>query len=333
MSPTIQESNGVSNGNGAHVQHRPLPSGIHVPIVCIFDPETEDLDLEAIKQHAVSLAQAGVKSITVHGSNGEAVNLTHDERVTVIKAIRLALKEAGFPDLPLVAGCSAQSTRETVKLIRDAAEAGADYALVLVPSYYKGLFEPSTIKNFYHEVADTSPLPILIYNYPGAVSGLDLNSDIITELSNHPNIVGCKFTCGNTGKLYRVAAATAHTNKTSSSSPFLCFGGSGDFTIQTMISGGAGIIGGIANIAPKTCVYIYDLCRQGKWEEAKHAQAVLARGDWAAIKSGVVGVKAAMRAHRGYGGFPRRPLPGADGEKEKAYADEFRELVEFENKL
>ena len=315
------------------MHNRPLPSGIHVPIVCIFDPETEDLDLEAIKNHAVGLAKAGVKSITIHGSNGEAVNLSNEERVTVIKAIRLALKEAGFPNMPLVAGCSAQSTRETVKLIKEAGNAGADYALVLVPSYYKGLFEPTTIKQFYHEVADASPLPIVLYNYPGAVSGLDLDSDTIIELSKHPKIVGCKFTCGNTGKLYRVAAATAHTNKTSSGSPFLCFGGSGDFTMQSMISGGAGIIGGIGNIAPKTCVHVYDLCQQGKWDEAKDAQGVLARGDWAAIKSGVVGVKAAMRAHRGYGGFPRQPLPKADGEKEKALAEEFRELVEFENQL
>jgi dihydrodipicolinate synthase/N-acetylneuraminate lyase len=311
-----------------------LIPGIYVPTLCFFHSDSEDVDLETVSNHAVRLAQAGVAGITVHGSNGEAVHLSHEERNAVTSATRKSLDRAGYSNMPLMVGCSAQSTRETIRLCQQAQVAGGDYALVLTAAYYQTLFTPDTITQFYRDVADASPIPIVIYNYPGAVSGLDLSSDILISLSTHPNIVGCKFTCGNTGKLNRVAAAAAaNARKSSSSSPFLCFGGSGDFTLQTLIGGGSGIIGGIANIAPKTCVRVYDLYRAGELQEAQRVQAVLARGDWAAIKSGVVGLKSAMQSHCGYGGYGRRPLPRPMGAKSKAYAEEFRELVEFERRL
>ena len=85
---------------------------------------------------------------------------------------------------------------------------------------------------FYKDVADRSPIPLIIYNYPGACGGLDLNSDTITEISKHQNIVGVKLTCGNTGKLARVRA--------NASAPFLTMGGSADFTLQMAAVGGHG---------------------------------------------------------------------------------------------
>ncbi|PGG96386.1 hypothetical protein GX51_07840 [Blastomyces parvus] len=325
-----------TRANGSDRAHRPLQPGIYVPTICFFDEKTEDLDTQAISKHAVTLAQAGVTGLAVHGSNGEAVHLSDEERITAIEATRKALDSSGFPNMPLIVGCSAQSTRETIRLCQQAHAAGGDYALVLAASYYKALLLSDSVLQYFRDVADASPVPIIIYNYPPAVSGLDLDSDTIIALSKHPNIIGCKFTCGNTGKLNRVAAAQAtnNTNKASSAAaPFLCLGGSGDFTIQTLISGGSGIIGGIANIAPKTCVQVMDLYSQGKLKEAQSAQAVLARGDWAAIQGGVVGIKAAMKAHLGYGGFARKPLPRPTEAMAEAYQREFTELVEYERSL
>ncbi|KLJ11003.1 hypothetical protein EMPG_13707 [Blastomyces silverae] len=325
--------------NGSDRPHRPLQPGIYVPTVCFFEDETEDLDTQAISKHAVSLAQAGVTGLAVHGSNGEAVHLSNEERSTAIETTRKALDSAGFPNMPLIVGCSAQSTRETIRLCQQAHAAGADYALVLAASYYKALLLSDSVLQYFRDVADASPLPIIIYNYPPAVSGLDLDSDTIIALSKHPNIIGCKFTCGNTGKLNRVAAAAAaaqgnnSNNKASPAPSFLCLGGSGDFTIQTLISGGSGIIGGIANIAPKTCVQVMDLYSAGKLQEARSAQEVLARGDWAAIQGGVVGIKSAMKSHLGYGGFARKPLPRPTEAMAEAYTREFRELVEYERSL
>ncbi|OJD22312.1 hypothetical protein ACJ73_06338 [Blastomyces percursus] len=317
--------------NGSDRPHRPLQPGIYVPTVCFFEEETEDLDTQAISKHAVRLAQTGVTGLAVHGSNGEAVHLSNEERITVIETTRKALDSAGFPNMPLIVGCSAQSTRETIRLCQQAHAAGADYTLVLSASYYKALLLSDSVLQFFRDVADASPLPVIIYNYPPAASGLDLDSDTIIALSKHPNIIGCKFTCGNTGKLNRVAAAQG--NNKAEPVPFLCLGGSGDFTIQTLISGGSGIIGGIGNIAPKTCVQVMDLYAQGKLKEARGVQEILARGDWVAIQGGVVGIKSAMKSHLGYGGFARKPLPRPTEAMEERYSREFRELVEYERSL
>lgn len=158
------DSTAASSVDDAHV--RLLRSGVYVPTVTFFQADTEDLDLATIASHAVRLAQAGVAGLTTQGSNGEAVHLTHQERKLVTKATRNALDNAGFHHLPIMVGCGSQSTRETIELCREAMTSGGDYALVLPPSYYKAMYKPESLVKFFEEVADASPIPILIYNYP-----------------------------------------------------------------------------------------------------------------------------------------------------------------------
>ncbi|OAA79145.1 dihydrodipicolinate synthase [Akanthomyces lecanii RCEF 1005] len=325
MSPSAFSTNG--NGGSA----RPLTRGIYVPTVAFFQPDTEELDPKTTGRHAVRLAKAGVAGIAVQGSNGEAVHLLHAERNAVTQTTRQALDAAGFTRMPLIVGCGAQSTFEAVRLCTDAATAGGDYALVLPPSYYGGLFDgASTVHEFFMAVADASPIPVLIYNYPGATPGVDLDSDTLTALAKHPNIAGCKFTCGNTGKLGRVAAATK-----AAGDDFLCFSGSADFTLPAVAAGGAGVIGGLGNVAPRACVRVFDVAeKEGVLSpEAVRLQAIVGRGDWTAIQTGVVGVKVALNEYAGYGGFSRRPLPRPDGVKAKKIVDGLKELMELENSL
>jgi 4-hydroxy-2-oxoglutarate aldolase len=312
---------------------RALVPGIYVPTVAFFEPATDDVDVETIASHAVRLARAGVAGITTQGSNGEAVHLSHKERNLITSVTRKALDDAGFGHMPVIVGCGVQSTRECIELCEEAAAAGGDYALVLPPAYYQGLFSKETVKEFFQDVATASPIPILIYNYPGAVSGLDLNSDVIIELSKHPNIVGCKLTCGNTGKLNRIAAATRAATVSDPGSGFMCMGGSVDFTLQTLVGGGSGIIGGMANIAPKACVKLIELYEAGRMAEAQRLQAVVARGDWAAIQGGIIGTKAGLVAHFGYGGYARKPLPRPSKEETHKWREAFDELVAVEKAL
>lgn len=59
---------------------------------------------------------------------------------------------------------------------------------------------PPVILQFYHDVADHSPLPLLIYSFPAVSSGITMDSDLIIKISSHPNIIGTKFTCWETGR-------------------------------------------------------------------------------------------------------------------------------------
>ena len=322
----------VSSLDDTPIMSKPLRPGVYVPTVAFFCGN-EDLDIDTIGKHAVRLAKAGVAGITTQGSNGEAVHLTHQERQQVTRTTRKALNDGGFGSLPVIVGCGSQSTRETIELCREALASGGDYALVLPPSYYKPSHKPDTIVGFFKDVADASPIPILIYNFPSVVAGIDLSSDVIIELSKHPNIVGCKLTCGNTGKLARIAAATNAATPADAGSQFMCMGGSADFTLQTLIVGGSGVICGIGNVAPKACVKVIDLFAAGKLAEAKKLQAVVARGDWAAISGGIVGTKSALDTYFGYGGIARRPLPRVTKSEAAEYANDFKEIVGLEKTL
>ena len=335
-SPYSQSSDSLHSTSASSVEDvpmaRPLRPGVYVPTVAFFQDD-EDLDLVTIRTHAVRLAKAGVAGLATQGSNGEAVHLSHNERKLVTQTTRKALDDAGFHSLPVIVGCGAQSTRETIELCREAMASGGDYALILPPSYYKPMHKSDTILEYFHNVADSSPIPIMIYNYPGAVAGIDLSSDVINELSKHHNIVGCKLTCGNTGKLTRVAAATNAATPSNSGSGFMCMGGSADFTLQTLVVGGSGVICGIANVAPKACVKVVELYAKGKMAEAQKLQATVARGDWAAISSGIVGTKSALKTYFGYGGAARKPLPKPTRTEISKYAMDFKEIVETENTL
>ncbi|KAI1116478.1 mitochondrial putative 4-hydroxy-2-oxoglutarate aldolase [Nemania sp. NC0429] len=336
--------------NGVHTDgeiglSRPLMPGVYVPTLCFFDPETEDIDTDAIIRHTVRLARAGVTGIATQGSNGEAVHLTHGERQLVTATTRSALDQAGFTHVPVIVGCGAQSVRETIELCCEAADAGGDYALVLPPSYYATLFAPSseTIVRYFTEVADASPIPIIIYNFPGAVNGMDLSSDVVLSLAEHPGIVGVKLTCGNTGKLNRVAAATRSSSSSTAKNGgvsdekkqpgFLVLAGSADFTIQSLIAGGHGILAGLANVAPRACIRTVELYEEGKMAEAQRMQEIVSRGDWTAIQGGVVGVKSGLQSWMGYGGFARSPLPRPTGEQAKAWKEGYRELMALEKTL
>ncbi|KAF5023018.1 hypothetical protein F66182_4902 [Fusarium sp. NRRL 66182] len=322
----------ASTSNASREYSRPLVAGLYVPTVAFFSSD-DAVDVETTRRHAERLAQAGISGLVTHGSNGEAVHLDHDERQLINRTTRDALDACGKNSLPLIVGCGAQSTRETIQLCREAAESGGDYALVLPPAYYGGLLNTDLIIQHFNVVADRSPIPILIYNFPGACSGLDLSSDTIITLAAHPNIVGVKLTCGNTGKLARVAAATAPKKGEDSSQSFKTFGGSVDFTLQTLVVGGEGTIGGTGNVAPRACARLFELWDQGKLKEAQELQAVVARGDWVAIQGGFVSVKAALQEYYGYGGLPRQPCALLEGQAATKQLDGFSELVRLEKSL
>lgn len=323
-----------TNGTNGHLaSRRALLPGIYAPTMTFFDPESEDVDIPIVKKHAVRLAKAGLVGLVTMGSNGEAVHLSNEEKTAVTKATREALDEAGYEDMPIIAGASEGSVRGTIIACKAAQAAGADYVLLLPASYFRGLMDEESIYGYYTEVADSSPLPIILYNYPGAVAGIDMDSDFIIRLAKHPNIIGTKFTCGSTGKLTRVAAATNAKTPFSEGSGYMAFGGICDFTTQTLVSGGSGIIAGGANVMPKLCVKVWDLWAQGEKEESEKLQKVLSTGDWVLTKAAIAGTKGAIQEYYGYGGNPRRPLKPLTEEKRKAIKEGTAEAMKVEFSL
>ncbi|KKP03566.1 dihydrodipicolinate synthetase [Trichoderma harzianum] len=310
-----------------------LPCGIYAPTMTFFDPVTEDLDIPTIKKHAERLAKAGLAGLVIMGSNGEAVHCTREEKIAVVKASREALDAAGFQSTPVLFGATEGSVRGTIELCKLAAGAGAEAALILPPSYYRAQTDEESIYNYFIAVADESPIPIILYNYPGAVSGIDMDSDLLIKLAQHKNIVGTKFTCGNTGKLTRVALGTNAKTPFQEGSGYMAFGGMCDFTLQTLVSGGSGIIAGGANVMPKLCVKVWNSYAEGNKEEAERLQKILSRGDWPLTKAAIAGTKQAIQSFYGYGGYPRRPLKRLEQARVTAIEEGIKEAMEVEKSL
>ncbi|KAJ4423531.1 L-threo-3-deoxy-hexylosonate aldolase [Gnomoniopsis sp. IMI 355080] len=319
--------------NGQPSSRRALPCGIYAPTMTFFDPETEELDIPTIKKHAVRLAKDGLAGLVTMGSNGEAAHCTREEKLAVTTATREALDEAGFKDVPIILGATEGAVKGTIELCKLAEKAGADSVLLLPPSYFRGLMDEDAVYGYFIAVADESPLPIVLYNYPGAVAGIDMDSDLLIKLAQHKNIIGTKFTCGNTGKLTRVAQATNAKTPWSEGSGYMAFGGVCDFTVQTLVSGGSGIIAGGANVMPKLCVKVWNLYAEGKKDEAEKLQKLLSKCDWVLTKSAVPGTKQAIQSYFGYGGYGRRPLKRLDKIRVQSIEEGIKEAMDVEKSL
>jgi dihydrodipicolinate synthase/N-acetylneuraminate lyase len=112
----------------------------------------------------------------------------------------------------LIAGTGVESAIETLRLTEYAAELGYDVALVRTPHYYKQQMQPANMLAFYCTVADRSPLPVMIYNFPQA-TGYDVPVEIVIELADHPNVIGIKESSGDVEKVRKMVEGTRRVKR------------------------------------------------------------------------------------------------------------------------
>jgi len=292
-------------------ESRPRLTGIFAPIPTPFDSQ-ENIAYAELQRNLQWWAATRLTGLVVLGSNGEFVYLDPAEKERLVAFVR----EHFPPDRPVIAGTGAEATRECIRLTRRAADFGADAALVLSPSYYKGQMTPAALERFFLDVAEVSPIPVMLYNMPRN-TGLNLPADLVIRLAAHPNIVGIKDSGGNIVQISEIIAGTPDG--------FAVFAGSGSFLLATTLMGGVGGTLAVANVMPDACAGILDLARQGRLDEARELQIRILPVN-AAVTSrwGVAGLKAALDLIGRYGGPPRRPLEPL-GEEARA---ELRHILE-----
>lgn len=277
-------------------------SGIFPPIPTSFD-QKGTLNLDQVKNNVHFFNKFDLQGYVVLGSNGEFVLLEEGEKTALIKSIREKMTD----DNLLIAGVGCQSTRATIRLSKGAADSGADAALVLTPSYYKGKMTDRALYEFFTEVGDTSPIPVILYNMP-TCTGIDLSADFVVSLSDHPNIIGLKDSGGNITKMSEIVHRVAQD--------FQVLAGSAGFLFPALSIGAVGGILALANIAPAECLLIHKLFLEGKWKEAKSLQNSLISLNQAITRiGGVPGLKSAMDYLGLYGGPVRGPLLPAGNEE------------------
>lgn len=272
-------------------------SGVLGPVVTPFQPNG-DVDVAAFSNNLRGHLDAGLDGIVVTGSTGEAALLDERERMALVEAARAVVPSGR----PLIVGTGAESTRLAQRLTRQAAERGADAVLVVAPHYYGGkAMTAAALRAHYTAVADTSPIPVLLYSIPKYMH-FALAPQLVAELAQHENIIGIKDSSGDLELLagYLEAQGDRFTVLTGNASTFK----------QAMVLGARGGILAAALFAPAVCLDIYAAARNksaasvGMADQAQ--QRLTPLGGRIVGEMGVPGVKAAMD-HVGLRGGPVRP--------------------------
>jgi dihydrodipicolinate synthase/N-acetylneuraminate lyase len=184
-----------------------LLHGIFPPITTPFYPDG-NVYYKKLEANVERYSRTPVAGIVVLGSTGEAIMLSDQERRDVLKVAR----EAAAPNKVLLAGTGIESAIETLRLTEYAAELGYDVAMVRTPHYYKKQMASENILAFYRTVADHSPIPVIVYNFPQA-TGYDIPAEVMIELAEHPNLIGIKESSGDVEKVRKMVEGTSHVKR------------------------------------------------------------------------------------------------------------------------
>jgi 4-hydroxy-2-oxoglutarate aldolase len=185
-----------------------LLSGIFPPITTPFYPQG-NVYFKKLEANVERYSKTPVAGIVALGSTGEAILLSDMERRDVLQSVR----EATAPSKVLIAGTGMESADETLQLTEYAAKVGYDVAMVRTPYYYRKQLQPTNLLAFYRFVADRSPLPVIIYNFPQA-TGHDIPAELVIELAEHPNLIGIKESSGDVEKVRLIVQGTRQVKRT-----------------------------------------------------------------------------------------------------------------------
>ena len=276
-------------------------AGIFTPIVTPFRHD-DTVDEAGLRANVARWMQTPLTGLVVLGSNGEAAQLDDAEADRVVSIVREAVPR----ERVLLAGTGRESTKATVAATRRAAAAGVDAVLVRTPAFFKSQMTTDVFVRHYTEVADASPVPILLYNVT-MFTGVNLAPEAVERLAVHPNIAGMKESGSDIGQIAEYCAFRLKPEATGKD--FTVLAGSATTLLHALVAGCDGAILALAGLLPDDCVRLWTLVREGRMDEARALQTRLmpiARSVGGV--HGVPGLKAALDLMGFAGGPPRPPL-------------------------
>jgi dihydrodipicolinate synthase/N-acetylneuraminate lyase len=275
--------------------------GVYIPVPTPF--RGEDVAGEWLADNLRRWNATALSGYVVLGSTGEFPMLSEAERDRVLVAAREAIPR----DKRFIAGTGTNSTLHTIRQTKRAAEIGADAAIVITPHYFTKPFgQPAAQVRHYRAVADASPVPIIVYNFP-LNTGINLDPETVARIAEHPNVCGIKDSSGNIPQAAQIIDLTPKS--------FSVLVGSALALLPSLAIGSSGGILALANIAAREFCDVYSLARAGRWDEARALAARMMPADrGVGVRYGIGGLKAALDLQGFYGGPCRPPLGTPDGD-------------------
>lgn len=270
-------------------------SGVFAPVPTPFDADGA-LDTAQLRAAFSWWVASPLAGFVVLGSTGEAVLIDEVEADRVVVTARESIP-AGRP---FIVGTGRESTRAAVRAAKRAGEFGADAVLVRTPGFFKPQMTADAFVRHYTEVADASPVPVLLYNFT-ALTGVSLTPAVVARLAEHPNIVGIKESGGDVAHISDLVTGTPEG--------FIVLAGSAATFYPSLCVGVDGGILALGCVAPEACVRLFELARSGRHDEARALQQqLLPLARLLGSTHGVPGLKAAMALVGHDVGVPRLPL-------------------------
>lgn len=223
----------------------------------LITPFTADgsLDEPAISRLARRQLDAGVHVLVPCGTTGETPTLSMDEKRRVIELVVAEAKGRAL----VLAGAGGYDTQEVIHTAAMVKAAGADGILSVTPYYNKPT--PEGLYQHYQAIADSTDLPIIVYNVPGR-TGCNIDPATLVRLAGIPNIIGVKEASGNISQI----ADICHTVP----SDFIVMSGDDAITLPLMALGGHGIISVASNEVPAEMVQMVEAFERGVLADARH---------------------------------------------------------------
>ncbi|UOG76996.1 4-hydroxy-tetrahydrodipicolinate synthase [Hymenobacter tibetensis] len=270
--------------------------GTGVALVTPFTPD-HDVDYTALRRLLDFTIDGGVEYLVINGTTAESPTISSEEKTEILRVV----KEHVAGRVPLVYGIGGNDTASTAATLRNTDFTGIDAVLSASPYYNKP--SQAGIIAHYEQLADASPVPIILYNVPGRTAS-NLTAATTLRLAQHPNIIGIKEASGNLEQCQQIAAHKPDD--------FLLISGDDMMTTSLVSFGAVGVISVMANAFPRPFTDMVRHALAGEFVQA--SQLLFKFVDLNPLmyeESNPVGVKAALEAQGLCSGAVRLPLLAA----------------------
>ena len=256
-------------------------TGVGTALVTPFT-KSGDLDEAAVRRLGRRQIDAGVHFLVPCGTTGENPTLTPHERLRIVEI----LVDEAKGQVPILAGAGGYDTKEVIHLAGEMKKAGANGLLSVTPYYNKPT--PEGLFQHYRAIADSTPLPIVLYNVPGR-TGLNIDVKTLVRLASIPNIIGVKEASGNVTQMCEICGAVP--------ADFIVLSGDDALTLPLMAVGGRGIISVSSNEIPAEMARMVEAAERNDFAAARAIYArILPLLQINFVEANPVPVKAAMAA-------------------------------------
>ncbi len=290
--------------------HKDDLNGIFLPVTTPFLKD-ESINWDGLRRNMDFYARSKAKGFLALGSNGENKALDEDEKLKILETVL----ECKAGHQKVIVACFAEATRQALHFIRKIETMEIDYLNLLPPFYFRKRMTDEVLAGYFIECADSSPIPILLYNAP-QFSGVTILPELVAKLSEHPNIVGIKDSApSGIEKFIEVVPAN-----------FVVMAGSINFLFPATLSGAIGGVISMANYFPDLTQELYLFGKEKNRKEGEELHLRLSDlNNKISGSYGVAGVKAAMDLVGLVGGLPRKPLLGLKKDQKEKLREDIKE--------